>query len=565
MKLQRYLLLVFALGTLTMCTKPDQIIDDFKVHITPTFFKYVVEVNLSDITNPDDEFDAPTEVTITGEDAEAIYNIDGTKNFAVNFGTIQLMVAREFEPTEEDPLRFRVNVEADGFKGASVPVAIENESYFVETSADMLNLNDLPDGVDISDPQKQAVNPTTNTLSTPMVIRTGTKDSASTIKLTIPDDVKFLDENGNVIKAKNGSGDLEVEVTSYSDTSQAAQRAMPNGGGMIQPVKVDGQEEEDVGVLLSPNATFDIDMQLNGQKVTGFSGGKKSGGVKAKIAVPDHMINPETEQPYSQGDSIGMMSLSDNKNEWEVQKGKSYVVKRNANNGKLYAEPEIEHLSHWRLWYRYAFWRAKRRKPIFYTFTGHLKDAKQGSSINGAILFQVRRVTKRRRIYVKLRGSFGAERSRRNPRRRFRVFWPITAPIVRAHSFGPNFNFTVQPKKRGRFLVSDAEIENTQKPVRIGYQLFCEGSNAIMTPPAGTKMFYRESNGSSDKWRHLYTFTQANLGVKKAEMHKLQDGLKYDFKAFVGEHQKDTSDVLIEDGAIYRITLPKAACDAVGL
>lgn len=565
MKLQKYLFLVLALGTLTQCTKPDQIIDDFQVHLSPTFYKYVVEINLSDITHPDDEFDVPAEITVTGEDAEGIYNIDGTKNFAVNFGTVQLIVARDFEPTEENPLNFRVNVKADGYRETSVPVEIGPESYFVAKAADMLNLNDLPDGVGVIPPQKQAVDPATNTLATPMVVRAGTKDSASSIKLTIPGNVKFLDDNGQVIKAKNGSGDLEVNVISYSDTTFAAQKAMPNGGSLIQRVEIDGEELKGI---LSPTATFEINMTLNGTKVTGFSGATPSDGVKARINIPGHMINPVTEQPYAAGDSIGLMSLSGGETAWRIE-DQNYLVKNDPKSGKLYAEPTISHLSHVNPVPTGPVSGVPLKPMPFlsgiaaadggsdaeesHKITGYLTDA-QGSSVSGKLRLR------EGGAYITLSGSFTNKGNPGNPLITLSV--PPPDISIHSHNFGPNFDLNIIKDSEGNFFV---EIENTQKPLTVGYELYCEGSNTVMTPPAGTKMFYRESNGNSQKWEHLYTFTQANQDKKRVAMPKLKDGLKYDFKAFVGQHQKDTSDVLVRDGTIYRITLPKAACNAVGL
>lgn len=559
MKLSRHCLVMIGLLFFAACTKPEDIINDFQVHITPSFYKYVVQVELQNISNPDQEFSGNATVTITGEDADAIYNIDGTKSFAVNFGTLQLMVAREYEPTPNDPLEFTVNVEANGYKGVSVPILVEEESYHVEALAPLLDLNDLPVGM-ANQTTSQNMDPATNTLAQPLVLNTGTADSVSAMQVTIPTNIQFLDENGNVIKAKNANTKLEVGVLSYNDTSRAAQKSMP-GGSLVQMVDDgNGNMQEE---LLDPTSTFEIEMKVNGQKVAGFKGGK-NGSIDARINVPGHMINPETDAPYAEGDSISLMSLSHGDKAWKNDGG-TYIVKKDPTTSKLYADAGIKHLSHWRYSYRWYWWRYRPLRR--YKITGHLKDA-NGSSVNGVMYLRMYNSSNYRysTMWYYLGGSFTDKSSRRNPTRY--VYTRSTLYHFWTYSrFGPSFQTRNTSYQEGPFTVFDVEIENTVQPVYVGYRLFCEGSNTIVKPPAGVKMYYRDHEGENNQkpYTHLYTFTQENLDKSVGAMPKLENGKFYDFRARFNSTEVDTMNVKVVDGKIYDVILPSEACSELGL
>lgn len=558
-KLLSFLVVVLYLGS---CTSPDDIINDFQVHITPTFYKYVVEVNVSDLNDPDAAFTANSNVTITGEDAAAIYNIDGTRNYEVNFGTLQLMVEKDVEPTAGDPVRFRVNIEADGFQGVSLPIEIEEGNYFVGADAAMLNLNNLPNSISNTQATK-GIDPNTNTLSEPLVVNTGSADSTSRIKLVIPTDVKFLDENGNEIVAKNHGGQLNVSVMSFSDTAQSAQQAMPNGTGAAQPMVVDGQEEN---VFMEAASTFQINMDIGGVPVRSFGGGKTSGGVAARIPIPSYMYNAEFGRPYEEGDSISMTSFSNGSNAWDDD-GRIFIVKKDQSTNELYAEPTIQHLSWWRWWYCWHWWRWFRPTPNRYAFTGHLKDAAGGAVINGYLLYRarVRRSWYSYNTYMWVGGSFGQRLSFRNPRRYWSSYTNSLSNVSLIwDNFGSSFDKTVQTYNQGSRQFYDTEIAPKAQPPVIGYRLICEGSNTIVDPPAGVKMYYKKHN-TADPYRHLYTFTNDNLNVKVAAMPKLENNTRYDFRAQFGQEQVDTTNILIIDGTIYDVILPQAACSQLGL
>lgn len=538
------------------CTKPDEILDDFQVHISPSFYKYVVEIDVEDLTDPTKDLPSNITVSITGDDAAAVYNIDGTRDYQVNFGTMQLMIAKGNEPTAGNPLNFIINLEANGYRKTSLPMQIAEEDYFMADVAQMLNLNDLPNSISNST-SNGAIDPTTNQLTQPLVVSTGSPDSLSKIKLVIPADVKFLDADGNEIVGKRGGTGLNVSVLSLSDTSQVAQMAMPNGTGMMQVVETDGKKDT---VIMEQTGSYNITMDLDGVPVRGFSGGKTSGGVATRIPIPAGTYNLEFNRAYQEGDSISLMSLSDGDDAWQLE-DRSFVVEKDQTTGDLFVNPTITHLS----WYRWRRWRRWWYPTVYrYGLSARYSDQNNpNGAVSGTIWARYRYSYSwwwgSRSYYFRLRGNFGPN-WRSNPRRFITTRTAWGAPTIYYTTFSPaSFNTSYEFENFWGYSFRILKIEPKVQPPSIGYELYCKSLNSLVQPPAGVKMYYRRTGTTS--YQHLYTFTQQNLNITYASFPALEAGVRYDFLAQFNDVQKDTTNVLLEDGKIYRVTLPKAACD----
>ncbi len=543
------------------CTKPDEILDDFQVHISPSFYKYVVEIDVEDLTDPSNQLPSNINVSVSGSNADAVFNIDGTKNYEVNFGTLQLMIAKGYEPTPGNPIKFTVNFEANGYQKTSLNMQVTEEDYFMADVAQMLNLNNLPNSIS-NTTSNGAVDPSTNTLSQPLVVNTGSPDSLSKVRLVVPADVKFLDADGNEIVAKRGGTGLNVSVLSLSDTSQQAQMAMPNGTGMMQVVETDGEMDT---VIMEQTGSYNITMDLDGVPVRGFSGGKTSGGVSTRIPIPAGTYNLEFDRAYQEGDSISLMSLSDGDDAWQVE-DRSFVVEKDPATGELFVNPTITHLS----WYRWRRWRRWWYPPVYrFGLGARYNDPNNPNGAISGIIWA--RYTYSyswwwgsRNYYFRLRGNFGPN-FRRNPRRFISTRSPWGAPRIYYTSFSPaSFNTSLEAVNYWGYNFRVLKIEPKVQPPSIGYQLYCGSSNTLVQPPAGVKMYYRK-NGSGEQFQHLYTFTQQNLGVTYASFPALERDVRYDFRAQFNDVQKDTLNVLVENGKIYQVTLPQSACNALGL
>lgn len=553
----KYLSLLAVAFLAFACTGPDEILDDFQVHISPTFFNYVVEIDVEDLVDPTTEITEPISVELSGPDAGAIYNIDGTKDFQVNFGTLQLMVAKEMDPVAGDPLEFTVEFKANNYQEASLRFNLEEGDYYVGDVARLLNLNNLPGSMG-STQANGGIDPNTNSLVSPLVVDAGSQDSLAKMKMTIPTDVKFLDEDGNEIVGKRGGTGLSVSIISSADSSEAAQAAYPNGTGLIQLVEEDGVVDT---VLLEQAEMFNINMELDGVPVRSFSGGKTSGGVTTRVALDPDAYNVEFDRAYQAGDSISMMSLSHDDNSWKLEPG-TYVVLQDPQTNELYYEATITHLSHWRSRRRRFRWRRPSPRPRF-------GMAAYYAASSGAVSGRVRGILsyrwrgRWRSCYTGMRGNFGPN-WRTNRKRVWRSSRYTSFRFLPSSSF-PSSVYNLRTERAGIFYV--LKIEPRVTPPSIGYRLYCGTSNTLVDPPNGVKMYFRRHTGpnSNAPFSHLYTFDQSNQGVRFATFPQLEKNVFYDFRAQFGDVQKDTFNVQIIDNRIYEVRLPPAACSGLGL
>lgn len=535
------LLALFAIAVLS-CTSPTK---DFDIHISPAFYKYVVEVELFDIVNPNLTFAGKPTIEITGDNAAGIYNIDGTKNFETNFGSVQLIVERNLEPSAGDPIDFKINFTSNTYQAVSLPVSIGVDDYFLKYDVGLLDINNLPGG--ITNSTKTGTVGTNGQLTQPVTITAGTNDSLSKVVLTVPNDITFEDANGNSVTGSQ----LDVNVLSLSDTSAAGQAALPNGGGLVQPVMIDGVVSEEI---LDPAATFKIDMSMAGNSISKFSGN----GITMKIDVPSILYNYEDDRDYQAGDSISLLSISDGTASWSSDG--NFLVQADA-QGNLFFEANVNHLSHFRC-------SRRRRRKNTRSFTTIMVNASlpsgTNSSVSGNIELKFTRTSRGRTVnYRRVRvprtitTTQGLVYSRRISYSNYMS--PTYKAIVGARGTikEPLFNFAYNYSGRSN---TDIVATPTGSGVSVSFSLYCAGDATVINPPAGVKMFYKLNGNPTAVFQHLYTFTQANIGINTGRIYQLDDNVRYDFRALFGDEQIDTNNVLVEDGKHYQVILPQAAC-----
>ena len=529
------LLLILGLA----CTSPTK---DFNIHISPTFFKYVVEVELSDFNNPGVTFTDPVTIDVVGPDADGIYNIDGTKNYDINFGTLQLLVARQFEPMAGDPLDFRIEISSNTFKDVSLPVQIQEADYYLKFDQPMLDLTNLPTGIGSS--SNSGSIGSNGQLNQPIVINTGSPDSLSKLSLTVPSDINFLDADGNTISGTS----LTTDILSLSDTSESSFAAYPNGGGLIQPAMVNG---ELIDVALEPTSTFEINMNVDGQKVTNFSGS----GIGIKVDIPADIYNEDANRLYQAGDSISLISYSDGNVGW-VDDG-TYLIQSDG-QGNMFIDAQTTHLSYFKITGKpFRDGRSSRFRVISKLAPGNTQP------ISGNIIYQVKinRPGRRNRTIYVLSGGNTITSSR--PSTSIWVYVARGNASISARDRGTvnnsNYNFSFSEDVPGDVV---AEISPKNPGVNVSFSLYCAGNNAVVNPPPGVKMYYRET-GTNDPFTWLYTFTEANNSTNSATIYELQDGTSYDFRALFNSHQVDTANVLVENNKHYQVTLPQSACNEI--
>ncbi|MGB0176431.1 MAG: hypothetical protein ACPF9D_04640, partial [Owenweeksia sp.] len=470
---------------------------------------------------------------VTGPDAANIYTIDGKRIPAEgakpNFGSVQLITTRAAEPTAGKPLRFTVEVVSNTYRSESMEIEVEEEDYYVSRSLMLLNLNNLPAGINFQ--ETTASLNANGELDQPLVFNTdATTGNTSQLEMTIPAGIKFMNENGAVLSGSN----LKVEVLNFSDTTFAAQLALPNNTGALQKLEVNGQEYD---VILHPTLNYEINMSIDGQEVRRFSGN----GIELNMPLADHMFNYEANRDYQVGDKVSLISYSSGNTAWQDD-GASTIV---SEGGKLRVKPSVNHLTLFKLYDNISgVDLGKSSKIVFINNTS--------KAINQSLYFgyEIGRSNFACKYILDMQAGATQE-----------FTWAITGDLK-----------TVKFYYADRFpdhdiTFSNEKIETTFKEpdnaVEVGYRLFCPSTTAVVIPPAGVKIYYRKTS-EGGKFNHLYTFTGEDLSNKLRKVKQLTDGEFYDLKAYYGEYEVDTSNVQVENKKIYEITLPQALCSEIG-
>jgi hypothetical protein len=531
--MKRIVLLTAALVmSLVACESPTK---DISLHINPTFYKYVVEVDLEDLSAPGQPFTGNVDISITGEDQASIHGINGvhhSSGISPNFGSIQLITTRDNEPIAGDPLRFTVEVSSSSNKYRSERVSFEvhEGEYYVSRSISLLNLQNLPSGITKTTANGSISN---GNLTSPLVLKTdSTNGVTSKMTLNIPTDINFLDAAGNTVN----SGALDVSVLSFSDTAQSSQLALPNNSGTLQKIDFNGQT---ANVLLDPGATFEIDMNVAGTAVKQFSGN----GVGISIPVPAHMYNWDENRAYQAGDKVTLISHTYGDAAWNAEGNPTLVME----NGKLVIKANITHLSTYKVLRNLdasiaqnatiAFTNNSSKtinSDIFVSVSGSLQG-----SVGSTFAFPVNIVT-------------GESTSSA-----FAPYGTLSNLVVYSRRTLPEFDLTTSSQNIG-ITFRDPIVS-----VLVGYRLYCPSSNAYVVPPAGVKMFYRKSSVGGP-FKHLFTFTGEDVSNRFHAFPNLVENEFYDFKAYYSTYEVDTAGVEVIDRTIYEVSLPKAACNEIG-
>lgn len=570
----KYLPILILGFLLIRCTSPDEILNDFQVHVTPEFYSYVVQVEVEDLTDANNALPSDLEVEITGPDAGGVYYTDGTKNFRVFDGFLQMFVAREFEPVSGDPVDFDIVLSADGYRTNNTRVSIVEGVYSTDIRAQILNLDNLPTGIN-SNTSSGSVDPQTNALSQNLTISAATSDSTSSAEITVPAGTRFLDASGNVILGKRGASDLNVNVLSVSDTSRAGQQSYPGGTGLFQRLEVDGQIETS---FLPPSPSFDISMDLGGEPVASLDGGKMANTFSTKVYINPDRINPITDQPYQDGDEVGLIYYDNERSTWRFAEG-TYLVQTEQPSGKLYvildvAAPGPIKIS--------VDPQSASNNSTIVRISGFIEPtsatatpSKQGTM---GVLFPYAPFQGTTVNYgTRLTGSFyTSPNDPRNPKTDFslRGFGIAGTPRLLQNVTNGFNGWTlsvdqITPAPTGYDFHYAAKAVQVNQGVTVGFTLQCDG--AFIQPPAGTILKYREhsaANGgcaSTARYQTLFIFDAANVGVSSRTLTELEAGKFYDFRAQAAGEQVDTCNVKIIDNHIYNVVPPQRVCNQIGL
>lgn len=296
--------------------------DILKTNINVRFFDAATgeSIGMSDGENVD--------VNITGESASAVIDIAGESGKTYKSGggymTLYLNPNVEFHPSPDNPVRFTLVAQHEGYLQASRSMTITEEGdYFVDIP--MIKSELPPEGVVIVKETEIGV-----------VIQGEIKEDISLetenseVLVFIPEGTVIKDENGNTL-----NGYLNIEITHFDNTNDHALSAFP--GGLLSSLQKDGKTEK--GVFYTAGFVAIEITDKVGKIAKTFEGNPFS----LQLKVPEQTYNPLTSTYVNSGDGLAAHSFDPDEGLWNFEQQLNLDLTENG----LVVNAQLNHLSYW--------------------------------------------------------------------------------------------------------------------------------------------------------------------------------------------------------------------------
>jgi len=548
--------LLLALGLLMLaCTKPDEILNDFDVHVNPTFYRYIAITDLELAGDSNAILPSNLQINVSGPDADRIYALDGTRNFKASGNIVQLMVPTEFEPQGGSTLRFKVSATASGFLRSSTSYSISEGDFYQSKSISLYNESSLPSNIAVGR-SSFATDPSTGLILD--TIRASAQRNDAGVALSIPPGWRFMDSEGNIITGKKASR-YEIELISgdifIAVWDGAIDLTIPTHGS--SQVSLGEGEDFSFGIV---DESGDVTTLL--EPPSNFNQGNSSD-PKVRLEVSPTLFNPETLQNYKKGDRVGVKYLDESTQMWTYISQNDFFVEED-DDGVLFVEFQLgqgdfNEENAYKLWYS-----SKLSADNEYTITSNFASSNVPVT-HGTLELVFEIVNTNIQYTVDLSGTFintnnGLFNS--NPKEVIKTLHPVVLKEIRAKSGSiKNENYLFNAAQISNGWNINIDYNSTVDPVTLAYRLRCDG--AFIQPPVGVVMYYREHDPNDEApFNELYRFV--NNTVTQYSFTELVDGDYYDFRAQYGPDQVDTNNVKVIDGHTYDITLPNVICNKIG-
>ncbi|MBB3698881.1 hypothetical protein KMW28_09125 [Flammeovirga yaeyamensis] len=331
-----YLTLPFLLWA---CQNP---IEGITLDVSADVFEQRANVQFFDPTDQS-KLDGTDKLTVEvlGDDASKILNDGGEPELSIVDGILSMVV----NPlaNQEEPVSVILKVSGEGYLTTTIPLTIEAEDSTVFLSANLVNLENAPEGVNVTTASVTLIN---NAVSSDFnVTTTPSSEGQVSTKVTIPAGTTFFDADGNPI---SGS-DLSLTAVNFDASSQSALSSFPGGFSPVGVLDEEGNMRGDIDFATAGFAS--IDMFIGETEVKGFSQP-----IQITTQVNASVMNPDTQEQIKAGDEVPIWSYSRDDGTWEYHSTETVTN----NNGNLEVNYSTDHLS----WYNLDFYGIRCSKYI---------------------------------------------------------------------------------------------------------------------------------------------------------------------------------------------------------
>jgi hypothetical protein len=155
-------------------------------------------------------------ISISGKDAEKVYDINGAKTIVVEEQFANLAVSPGNPLQEGNPARFTIKAEAPGFLDYEKELIVNNVDSFMNFTIEMIEIANPPAGINIVTEQA-------NLTGSQPALRIVSKNNQLQAALTIPANAKMMDEAGNKF-----TGNASIRVEQFDPTQETVKANIQN-------------------------------------------------------------------------------------------------------------------------------------------------------------------------------------------------------------------------------------------------------------------------------------------------------------------------------------------------
>lgn len=305
--------------------------EDVKIVIDTDIFK---SPTLIQFVNAKANREGPKAFTaeVIGPNASLVRTITGGKVFTTAEGLLNLVLDRSANPSPTNPVKFTVIANAAGFAPTYLDVTITSATDPTIYKVPMIEYANPTDGSGVIVATRAITN---GTSSSDLSFTTATNASmAQKSDITVPTGTSFLDAAGQSV----GGSQLEARVVYSGYAADGSFANLPGDGFAANLIDANGQPIAG-GAYLDPVGSVSINMFAGGKEVKGFNKP-----VTLDMEIKSSIINPTTNQPIKENETIPLWSLNTQTGQWKNE-GNAMVVKNT--DGILVARAQINHLTDW--------------------------------------------------------------------------------------------------------------------------------------------------------------------------------------------------------------------------
>ena len=483
------------------CTNP---IKDIEVVVNADVIRYSAVLELRDLSgNP-----IPTglNVTVSGADKDAVYDLGGLKELSIVDGTVSVGIDPHMEPTADNPVRFNITVSGPNYLPVTVPFTISADNFAQIRSANLVNTTTPPPGVAVA---TATATVSGGKITAPLTLSTLPEPGEPEVtSLTIPANTQFKDASGKVIT----SGTLSVTIAQF-DFEQSASLASFPGGSYMAESFVNASGETGFGTFV-PAGFSEISMSIGGVPVKTFSQP-----INLSVVLDPSYIVEETASAVKAGDVLNISSYDNNTAVWKMEKDGTVA----AASSKLTLDFTTTHLS-WFSWGRSRWYRYPPVPP--YTYLGITAGNITHST---PVRVDV--------SYANVNCTFGSFTGVLNPE-------GTTFFYLGYLSSNASYKYTITDLASGQVIGTGTfiggKVNNvavtipppSNAVIKMTLTVKCPGKQVVVSPP-DFYLYYRESNAVSKEFKLLGLVKNGKFNTTELKVATL-----YDFKAVWGSKTK---------------------------